>query len=66
MAIVILLSLIIVAISVLLMGVKIFFVRGGRFPETHIGNNPQLKKRGITCALSTDFADRHSQHIRKK
>lgn len=61
---VILLTIIIVAVSVLLLGIKIFFVKGGRFPQTHIGDNPDMKKRGITCALSTDYADRNTKGFR--
>ncbi len=58
---VILLTIIIVAVSILLLGIKIFFVKGGRFPQTHIGDNPDMKKIGITCALSTDYADRNKK-----
>lgn len=60
---VILLTLLIVAFSVLLLGIKVFFVRGGRFPNSHIGHNPHMKKRGITCALSTDRAEREKQSL---
>ena len=44
---VILLTIIIVAVSILLLGIKIFFVKDGRFPKTHIGDNPDMKKRGM-------------------
>ncbi len=60
---VILLSIIIVAFAVLLLGIKIFFVKGGHFPKTHIGDNPEMKKRGITCAVSTDFAERRAKGL---
>ena len=46
----ILLTLAIVGLAVLLLGVKVFFVRGGRFPNTHIHDNAEMRKRGITCA----------------
>ena len=49
-----LLTLAIVGLAVLL-GVKIFFVKGGRFPNTHIDSNPEMRKRGITCAKDKDF-----------
>ena len=60
---VILLTIIIVAVSILLLVIKIFFVKDGRFPKTHIGDNPDMKKRGITCALSTDYADRNTKGL---
>ena len=52
---VLLLTLAIVGLAVLLLGVKVFFVKGGRFPNTHIDDNPEMRKRGITCAKDKDF-----------
>jgi len=46
----ILISIVLVGICVLLLGVKVFFVKGGKFPNTHIHGNPALKEKGITCA----------------
>ena len=48
-------TLALLAVAVLLLGVKIFFVKGGRFPNTHIHANPEMKKRGITCARDKKF-----------
>ena len=50
-----LLTLVIVGLAVLLLGVKIFFVKGGRFPNTHIHDNPEMRKRGIKCAKDKEF-----------
>lgn len=52
---ILLLTVALIALAVLLLGVKIFFVKGGRFPNTHIHANPEMKKRGITCARDTEF-----------
>jgi hypothetical protein len=46
------LFLILVAIG---FGIRILFKTGGKFPETHISGNPEMKKRGITCAQQTDI-----------
>lgn len=48
----VILSLILIAAAVLLLGVKVLFVKGGEFPSGHVHNNPGLKKRGISCASS--------------
>lgn len=40
----------IIAISVVLLGVKVFFVKNGKFPSGHIGSDPNMRKRGIGCA----------------
>ncbi|MGL4993819.1 MAG: hypothetical protein ACRC6R_06815 [Bacteroidales bacterium] len=50
----ILIVLLIVALSVLLLGVKVFFVKGGKFPNTHIGGNAALSRKGISCAKTSD------------
>ena len=52
---ILLLTLAIVGLVVVLLGVKIFFVKGGRFPNTHIHDNPEMRKRGITCARDKEF-----------
>jgi len=49
-----LLTFLIVVICVLLMGVKVFFSKNGTFPNTHIGSNKAMKKRGIHCAKTQD------------
>lgn len=55
---VVLLTLLIVAISVALLGVKVFFFKNGRFPHYHISGNKEMYKRGITCVESQDKAAR--------
>ena len=51
---VLLLTFLIVVISVLLIGIKVFFTKNGTFPETHIGKNKAMKKKGIHCAKTQD------------
>ena len=46
---ILLVTLVLMAIAVVLLGVKIFFVKGGKFPHTHIDGNKELNKRGIKC-----------------
>ena len=46
----VLLSVGLLLIAVLLLGVKVFCVKGGKFPSGHISGNPHMKKRGIGCA----------------
>jgi hypothetical protein len=47
-------SIVFLGIAAAGMGVKMLLRSGGRFPETHVGRNPALKKMGITCAKQTD------------
>lgn len=47
-------TLLIVAICIALLGLKIFFVKGGKFPSGHVSGNKALRERGIGCAQSQD------------
>lgn len=50
----VLITLLIVAISLALLGVKVFFTKGGRFPNGHVSGNKALRRRGVSCAQSQD------------
>lgn len=54
----ILLTLIIVAVSMAFLAIKLLVKRNGRFPNLHIGGSAAMRKRGITCVQSMDFAER--------
>lgn len=45
-------------VAILLLGVKIFFTKDGKFPNGHVSGNKEMRKRGITCAQSQDRAER--------
>ncbi len=47
-------SAILVGLSLLGMALTIIVKPNGRFPETHVGRNKEMRKRGITCAQHTD------------
>lgn len=49
-----LITLLIVAICVALLGVKVFFVKGGKFPNGHVSGNKAMRERGIGCIQSQD------------
>jgi len=51
---VMILSVILMAVVAFLMSIKILFKKNGKFPNTHIGGNKEMAKRGITCATSQD------------
>lgn len=50
----VLIGIVILLIAVLLMGIRVFFSKKGEFPNTHIGANKEMQKRGIGCATSQD------------
>lgn len=47
-------SAVLLFVGVLLLGVRIFFVKGGEFPNIHIGGNQALKSKGVHCATTQD------------
>ena len=50
---VILLAVVILGIGILGMAFNMVF-RKKRFPETHVGHNKEMSKRGIVCAKTMD------------
>lgn len=44
----------ILLVCVILLGVKVLFVKGSRFPSGHVGASPELRRRGISCASHDD------------
>ncbi|MDR1729293.1 MAG: hypothetical protein LBR52_01365 [Prevotellaceae bacterium] len=63
---ILLLTFILVGIAVLLLGVRIFFFKGGKFPSSHIGDNEALRKKGIHCAKTQDQQAQASLNIDSK
>ena len=47
-------TLLIIAISVALLSITIIIKKNGKFPNTHVGGNKNMRKRGIKCAQSQD------------
>ena len=45
-----LITAILLALCMAGLGIRMLLIKGGRFPETHIGRNKNMKKLGITCA----------------
>lgn len=59
----ILITLLIVAISLLLLGVKVFFTKSGKFPNGHVSGNKALRQRGIGCVQSQDREAQRKQRF---
>ncbi len=47
-------TLLIIAISFVLLAVTIIIKKNGRFPNIHVGGNKEMRKRGIKCVQSQD------------
>jgi len=44
------LAAILVTLAFIALGIRIFFQRAGKFPETEVGHNRAIRDLGITCA----------------
>lgn len=47
-------TFVIVLLAVLLLGIRVFFTKRGKFPNIHIGQNKAMRKKGIGCVTSQD------------
>ena len=47
-------TLLIIAICVTLLAIKVIIKKNGRFPNTHVGGNKEMRRRGIKCVQSQD------------
>lgn len=59
-----LITLLITAIAIILLGVKVFFFKNGRFPNTHVSGNKYLREKGIYCVQTQDRMARAKGNIK--
>lgn len=59
-------SAILLIIGVLILGFRIFFIKGGEFPNIHIGGNQALKDKGVHCATTQDRDAQKSNKLTNK
>jgi hypothetical protein len=51
----------IIALCIGLLSVQILLKKNGQFVKTHVSQSKEMRKRGIGCVQSQDFAARHRQ-----
>ena len=52
---------IILALCIIMLSVQILLKKNGTFVKTHVSQSKEMRKRGIGCVQSQDFAARHKQ-----
>ncbi|WP_462317811.1 hypothetical protein [Marinilabilia sp.] len=61
-----LITIVLMAAITALFAIRILFQKNGKFPNTHIGGNRNMAKRGIYCASTQDkIANKDKRHILK-
>ena len=53
--------MLIIAIAVLLLCVRVLFVKGGKFHSMHVHDNAYLRKKGIHCVVDGTKEARQGQ-----
>lgn len=56
-------SVLIIAISMLLLCIKIVLCKGGRFSSFHVGDSSDMRKRKIGCVLKQDRDERRKKKL---
>jgi len=51
-------SLVLLIVALLFLSVKLLLKKGSRFPQTSVGHNEEMRKRGIYCARTQDALER--------
>ena len=60
----VIISILLVGLAFVLLGIKVLFVKGGKFPSGHIHSSKAMRDRGITCASHhADNKLNNNQHI---
>jgi len=50
----ILVVVLLLIIAILLLGIRVFFTKNDKFPNTHVRGNKDIRNEGIGCATSQD------------
>lgn len=54
----------IVALSIVLLSVRVILKKNGRFSSQHISQSKAMRDRGINCVNTQDWNDRHKEDKR--
>ncbi len=53
-------ALFLVGLAVVGLAIRIIVLKGGRFPVTHVGQNIEMRKRGLVCAKTFDRIEQNN------
>lgn len=58
----VLVTILILAVCVVLLGVKVLFVKGAKFPSGHVHDNLALRRKGISCGAAPDRSNKRNKY----
>ena len=51
---IVLFAIALISTAVLALSIRMVLIKGGKFPETHVSRNAEMKKKGIVCVKTMD------------
>lgn len=48
-------TILLVGVSGIFLGIRMLILKNGKFPETEVGHNKEMRKRGIICAKAEEI-----------
>lgn len=55
-------GMLIIAISIILLSIKVILLKNGKFSSQHVKDNPGLRKNKIHCVIEQDNEDREKRN----
>lgn len=56
-------STVILLICMAFLAIKVIFLTNGEFPRGHVSDSKELRKRGVHCAQTQDWQERHRKGL---
>jgi len=63
---IVLIAIALISTAILALSIRIVLVKDGKFPETHISRNPEMKKKGILCVKTMDRMEQAKVEIQNR
>ena len=63
---IVLIAIALISTSILALSIRIVLVKDGKFPETHISRNPQMKNKGILCVKTMDRMEQAKAEVQNR
>ena len=56
-------AILIIAVALIFLGIRMLIQKNGKFPETEVGRNKEMRKLGIQCAKAEEIKCR--RHVER-
>ena len=63
---IVLIAIALVSTAIFALSIRIVLVKDGKFPETHISRNPEMKKKGILCVKTMDRMEQAKAELQNR